>query len=61
MRAGKSRFRREQHLAAALCGFGDRFADMVETVSGDDRSRDRAGGDQRRQKIEHRRDLVRRG
>ena len=57
----QSRFRREQHLAAALCGFGDRFADLVETVSGDDRSRDRAGGDQRRQMIEHRRDLVRRG
>src|SRR6266851_667756 len=40
------RFRREQHLAAALCCFRDRFLDFVETIGGGDRRRDRAGGDQ---------------
>ena len=59
--ADESRFRREQHLATALCRFRDRFRDLVETVGGGDRGRDRAGGDQRRQMIEHRGDLIRLG
>jgi len=41
----ESRFRREQHLATALCHFRDRFPDLVETIGGGDRDRDRAGGD----------------
>jgi hypothetical protein len=60
-RADGSRVRREQHFATALCRFRDRFSDLVEPVGGGDRSRDRAGGDQRRQTIEHRRDVIRLG
>jgi hypothetical protein len=57
----ESRFRREQHLAAALPGFRDRFRDLFEPVGRDNGGRDRAGSDQRRQMIEHRRDLIRLG
>ncbi len=59
--ADESRSRREQHLATALPGFRDRFRDLFEPVGRDDGGRDRAGTDQRRQMIEHRRDLIRLG
>src|ERR1700722_12071802 len=53
--------RRKQHLAATLGGVRNRFPNLVETVGGGDRGRDRAGGDQRSQTVEHRRDIIRTG